>query len=134
MSSAATFVITIKSRDDAKILDGISFGELRLTADDFMQNACAVYDSFSADGSDAWDFVKDIHKILPSAKVYVHVDYLSTGTIEAICNDGNGSATYVVEDVEGELCGLTVGSEEWLEIVNRIAEEENGEEYDDWEE
>ena len=99
-----------------------------------MQNECAVYDSFSADGSDAWDFVKDIHKILPSAKVYVHVDYLSTGTIEAICNDGNGSATYVVEDVEGELFGLTVGSEEWLEIVNRIAEEENGEEYGDWEE
>lgn len=116
----ATFVVTLKSQDDAKLLDGVSFGELRLTADNFIQNECTIYDSFSADESDAWDFVNDIHKLLPGAKVYVHLDYLSTGTIEAICNDGNGSDTYVVEDTEGELFGLTVGSEEWLKIVNQI--------------
>lgn len=135
MSTAvATFVITLKSQDDAKLLEGISFGNLRLAASDFVRKECAVYDSFAADGSDAWDFANSIHKKVPSAKVYIHLDYLSTGSIEAVCNDGEGSATYVVEDVEGELFGLTVGDEEWLEIVNRIAEEENDEWDEDWEE
>ncbi len=125
--ATATFAIQLSDKEEAILLDGLSFGEFSISKNDFVHNCCSVLDGFDADRDDAWHFIFAAHKLAPCAKVYIHLDYLSTGSVEAMCADREENFPYCVQDEEGQLFGLTVGSDEWIELVNQIADEE-----DDW--
>jgi len=132
--TTATFAIQLSNEKEAILLDGLTFGDFTISKNDFVHNHCSVLDGFYLDRDDAWDLVVKVHKIAPCAKVYVHLDYLSTGSVEAMCADREENFPYCVQDEEGQLFGLTVGSDEWIELVNQIADEEDGwDDEEDWE-